>query len=287
MAGVIRRNFFETSRKDVYTIVPIGDVHIGAAACDENAFRATVKRVADDDKCYWIGMGDACDFINVSDPRFSAQNIAPWLTVSKLADIVTAQKEHYLDIVRPIAHKCLAMVSGNHEHTILRKYERNIHLELVAGIKEMGKMKQEQKLGIDTYGWLRLAFHRGPVDNPNPVSILDFNLHHGFVGGKLAGAKALNMQRWLWTHDCDVVIFGHSHNIMAQPEAVETLNRGDKIVMKTRKGCFGGSFLRTTGNDDGSTYSERKGYFPLPSGGCEIVLQPRAKNKLLRIRIIT
>ena len=94
------------------------------------------------------------------------------------------------------------------------------------------------------------------------------------------------MQRWLWTHDADVVIFGHSHNTSAQPEAVESLDRSNNITYKTRKGCYGGTFLRTVNEGGDSTYSEIKGYFPLPLGGCEIRIRPRAEKYEDRIRII-
>jgi hypothetical protein len=112
-------------------------------------------------------------------------------------------------------------------------------------------------------------------------------LHQGFVGGKLAGAKALNMQRWLWTHDCDIAVMGHSHNIGTQKETVESLNDADQVVTRTRRGCFAGSYLKTN-IEDSTTYSEVKGYMPAPLCTGEMMrIRPGASDPRERIRIIS
>jgi predicted phosphodiesterase len=287
MATVIRREFYNVKRNDGFVIVPVGDIHLGAAACDESALKRVIERIANDPYCYWICMGDVCDFINVSDPRFDASSMADWITIKELGDVASAQRDKFLGYIEPIAHKCLAVVKGNHEEVISRKYERDIFLEIVSGIKRLGDIPQNQRLGVGVYGWLRLAFYRSKKGKrKDGYSKIDINLHHGFTGGRLAGAKALNMQRWLWSHACDIAIFGHSHNISSQPEAVEYLDRNDNIRLNTRRGCFSGTFLKTVGEDT-STYSERKGYLPLPVGGCEIRIKPRSGNISERIRIVT
>jgi len=120
------------------------------------------------------------------------------------------------------------------------------------------------------------------------VYTVKFSLHHGFVGGKLAGAKALNMQRWLWTYECDVAILGHSHNTGVQIESIQRpLPRTNTIETVNRYGCYSGTFLENYNQDGPAMYSERKGYFPLGMGGVEIILKPFAKRREDRIRIVT
>ena len=106
-----------------------------------------------------------------------------------------------------------------------------------------------------------------------------FHVHHGFGGGRLAGGKALNMQRWLWTHDCDVAIFGHLHNVMGQKEAVEYLDKNNNIRQHTRFGCYGGSFLGR------AEYAVRSGFLPLPMGGVEIKIDMAEPRRLGGIRL--
>ena len=74
---VIRHEWFNVSRSDVFRLVPIGDVHLGAAACDESRLVEVVKGIAADDRAYWVGLGDYCEFINMQDRRFDARTLAP------------------------------------------------------------------------------------------------------------------------------------------------------------------------------------------------------------------
>ena len=272
------REWGAVKRSDTFTIVPLADVHIGNAACDEGLFASVVKRIKDDPTCYWLGLGDYCEFINRSDRRFSVTSLADWLKVEHLADLAKAQRDRFLDYVLPIADKCIALVGGNHEAAIRKHYERAIHLEIVDAIKQAAGHPPDYRMSLDYCGWLQLRFR---VDDKHTRSTLNWYLHHGFVGGKLAGAKALNLQRWLWSHDADLVLFGHSHNTGTQVEAVESVNRFGKVVYQNRLGAYAGTFMT------GAEYAKEKGYFPMPKARIEIQLKPGAVEKSDRLRVVT
>ncbi len=233
-------------------------------------------------------MGDYCEFVNMKDKRFDPGVLASWMTVSGLKDLAKSQIDRFIEIVKPIAPRCLALGCGNHESQLHKYSERDVYSEIMTHVKEAGGFKPEYQLGFGYSGWLQLRFTmsgvaHGKDANSNSATFV-FNLHHGFVGGKLAGAKALEMQRWLWTHNADVVIFGHSHNTAIMPEAVESVDRNGNVLLQKRRGCFAGTFLRN--NIAGATtYSEMRGYMPLPLGGVEITMRPRAKNRDDAIRI--
>jgi len=216
-------------------------------------------------------MGDYCDFINIRDPRSNTGVLADWIGINDLGDLVAAQKKRFMDYIAPIAGKCLGMIEGNHETSIHRFYERDIYSEIVTDVKRLAGKEQDAPLGLGYYGWLVLYFQRGSQTN-----MVNVNLHHGYVGGKLAGAKALEMQRWLWSHDADIVVFGHSHNTAVQVEQTEGLNEAGEMVLKKKYGVFAGSFLESVNEDGPSTYSEIKGYLPMPTAGCEIIVRPGA-----------
>lgn len=284
MTVSLRHEFFNTSRPDKFRIVPLGDIHIGAAACDEARLKQVVKSIADDDRAYWIGMGDYCDFINRTDPRFNSGALAEWIKISDLGDLAKAQRDYFLDIIKPIAPKCLALVEGNHETAITKHYERAIFAELVMAIKTMAGHEMDYQLGIGYTGWLTLVFYR--AKRRANATVVRINLHHGFVGGRLAGAKALNMQRWLWTHDADIVIFGHSHNTASQVEAVEVLDDSGNVKHKSRIGVYSGTFLNPY-NEGEATYAEVKGYFPTPNTGVELILRPGAEDQRKRVKVVS
>jgi hypothetical protein len=282
VATVLRRDFYGVSQSTVFRVTPIGDIHLGAAACDEDRLRSVINRVAQEDNHYWIGMGDYCDWINMKDPRFSVESLADWITRPMMADIAKAQLSRLLDYVKPIAGKCLGLVQGNHERAILKHSERDVYQELACALKETAGFPGEYKLALGIYGWIRMVFHNS--SDGSGIRKITINCHHGFTGGKLAGAKALDMQKWLWTHDADIVIFGHCHTAPMQPEAVELLNKSDNIVTTVRKGVYSGTFLKSV-TENVSTYSEAKGYFPNPTGIIpEIKIRPwETREKRVRI----
>jgi len=274
---VIRHEWFNVSRSESWTLYPLGDIHLGNKACDEALLRQVVQAIAADDQALWVGLGDYADFIQRSDPRFEVESLASWFKVADLGDIAAAQRDRFLDIMEPIAPKCLGLIEGNHERAIHKHYERDIYSELVSGIKERGGFAATRDLAFGTSGWMLLNFYRS--EKRSAATLVKVWLHHGFVGGKLAGAKALNMQRVLWTHDCDLAIMGHSHNSNVQPEAVERV-RGKRAIWEPRKGCFSGSFM-----DKQALYAEQKGYFPMATMQPVITLRPGARHVRDRIKI--
>ena len=161
---------------------------------------------------------------------------------------------------------------------IAKHYERSIYSDIVTGIKQRGGFPVEHQLAFGYSGWLILHFYRHETRDLRG-HLIRISLHHGFVGGKLAGAKALNMQRWLWCHDCDLAIFGHSHNTMVQVEAVERV-QGSRVVHDHRIGMYSGTFM------NGARYSEKAGYFPLPLTQPHVVLRPGAEEHRDRIKVV-
>jgi len=274
MANVIVRDIGKIGKGDAFRVVPLGDIHLGAAACDEAQFRNTVSYIKTN-KLHWIGMGDYADFINMRDPRFSVGGLAPWVGMAELIDLAKAQRDRFLDIIAPIAPYCLGLLMGNHETSILRHYERDIYSEIVTGVKERGGFKADYPLALGYSGWLRLRFHRTDTDKRQ----IKLYLHHGYTGGKLAGAKALDMQRALWSKNADLIVFGHCHDTQGQRAAVEDINDADEIIYRYRVGCFSGTYLKTA-QQGTTTYSEVKGYLPLPIGGVEIYMHPFADVKV-------
>lgn len=262
-----------------YSIVPIGDIHVGNAGCDEEKLKQTVKFIQQTES-KWIGMGDYAEFIQMNDPRFDLQSLAEWIQVEHLGDLVGAQRDRLIDIIQPIASQCIGLIEGNHERAIRKHYERDIYLEIVTAIKKAGKINSDLALGVS--GWVNLKFYRTVEGRRGGSRQIRIFAHHGFVGGRLAGAKALNMQRWLWSHNADIVIFGHSHNTMVMAEAIEELSMTGKVIYRPRFGCFSGTFVRTS-VPNRETYPERRGYLPLPTGGVRIRLLPYKEDPMRRI----
>lgn len=275
---VITRTFENVTRADYFRIYDLSDIHIGPQACDENRLTQRVAEIAANPNAYWIGLGDNCDFINRSDPRFDPGELADWVKMSDLVDLPRAQVRRLLDILQPIAPKCLCMLKGNHEDKLTKYYERDVHLEVVNGIKDFAGWDAGHKLDLGYNGYLLLKFKR---DNGS-CKTLSFYLHHGFGGGKLAGGKALNMQRVLWTHQVNLAWYGHVHAHELQPQVVQGPNNAGNIVDYYRYGMIAGTFLRQFSNSD--TYGEKAGYFPMAQCTSYVDLMPHTTNSEMEIK---
>lgn len=275
MAGVIRNDWFDVMVGDQIKIIPIADVHGGNRTCNESLFRSVIERIKSEPNTYWIGIGDYLEAINRSDPRFDPAALADWIQVKDLVDLGACQRDWFLDHILPIAPKCLGLLGGNHEFAMLKHYERDVYFEIVAAIKAAADRSTPLSLGYE--GYVKLHFYRSSKKERGRVVTL--NVHHGFGGGKLAGAKALNIQRWLWTHECDVAIFGHLHNLTVQKESVEYVDKGNNIQNRHRFGCYAGAFMGR------AEYAIRKGFLPLPFGGVEIKVDMAEPHKIGGIRI--
>jgi len=261
------------SRSDLVRIWPLGDVHLGNVACAEKEFAATVAEIAADPLSRWVGMGDYCEWINRGDPRFSPASAPKWLDLYSL-DLARQQADRFLEITEPIADKCIALIRGNHEDTIARHTERDVYQDLVAGIRER-ITPQPGRLGLGYCGYIRLRLLRGGVQS----WALDIFCHHGWGGGRLAGAKALKLERALARYTADLVMIGHWHTRQTVPGATIALNRrGTRVQHAQRRGLVTGHWLQGY-TQDTETYVERAGYPPSPVG-CPVVELRPADNSI-------
>jgi len=227
-----------------------------------------------------------CDWINTSDPRYNVSTLADWLVTKRaLADLAKAQRDRFLEYVEPIAHKCIGLLAGNHETAIQRHYERGIYNEIVSGVKALGGFAADRPLTLGYHGWLQLAFYHA-TDRKGGSHVLNVNLHHGFVGGRLGGAKTLNMQRWLWTHPmADLVLMGHSHNIDVNVAATYGIDRYGHHTEHVAKVAYTGAYLRSVNDQGPDTYAEVAGYLPAAVGGIQVLLHPMAMYQPQRVQV--
>ena len=242
------------SKLDTFTVVPIGDIHLGNEACDEKRLAETVKRIQDDDHCYWVGLGDYCEWINRQDKRHDPESEPSWLWGH--GDIAKVQRERIIEILSPIAgDKCLGLIEGNHERTILQYSERDVYTTIAEalGTRCLGPL-----------GFVRLTFER--LKNDRQLFIIMAT--HGWWGGRLMGAGALNLERLVGWSNADIVMAGHDHKRRAFPLTRLVALKNDTVEQRDTWAISTGSYL------DGARYAQMKGYRPLPVGSPEAIITP-------------
>ena len=261
------------SRSDVFTVVLLGDVHLGAAACDEVLFQQCINRIRDGANTFFIAMGDMADAVHRHDKRHREDTMARWLHGK--GAIIKHQRDRLIDLLRPIGPQCLAYVLGNHEDAIDKETSSDIYLDVIEAIR--ATPDTDIRMGLS--GWLLLKFRR---TEKGGTQAYRFFLHHGWNGGDLMGSNALKLERLSESYEADVYVMGHTHKRIAFPTVVTGIDRNGNITAETRYHINSGSFLRCA-LPDAVTYTEAKGKKPVSLGWVELELRPGADGDKIRV----
>lgn len=266
--------------QDTFYLFPLSDLHLGAAACDEKLLRAHIDLIKEMPNARWLGGGDYIEAIVRKDQKRAFEPImAKWCHGKQ--DIVGAQRDYAIDLLAPIADKCIGLVEGNHEAAIHKHQERNVYGEIVKAIAEKaGKKPEELALGVN--GFIRLAFHFMGEGGRGAAWPFIIYTHHGYGGGSLAGGHALALQRVLNQYECHIAIMGHRHVRQTIVQPYTKLLR-TSVEQTTRIGLFVASYLnhhiKPSGGDMPiDTYAEMKGHTALPLGTTPIWLNPAKRS---------
>lgn len=213
------------------TIVPISDVHLGAAEHMESEWDSFCKKVLSDPNIY-ITLGG--DLIN-NGTRSSVTNIFEETLRPR------EQKKLMVEMLKPIKDRILCAVSGNHErrsgkdadddptYDILCKLDvENLYRENMAFVKiQMG--------GKDSNG------------KQNPTYMLVVT--HGAGGGALTGGAVNRNERFGYSVDgADVIIVGHTHKpFITQPSKIYIDKHNNCVSVKPFKVVSTTSWLQYGG----------------------------------------
>jgi len=256
-------------------LIFISDEHIGNAESDEKLLSDSVQSLTMDEHSYAIFLGDAIDAINVQDKRFNPRSLAHWLTVGDLVDLAEAEVTHYAELVRTASGRTLARLKGNHEDALARYYERDVYRELCNACE----VPEERRLGYCGFVRLRIADTSGKVFTRRKGSRrawnVDLFLHHGHVGGRLMGAKALALERLPMSFRADIYAMGHSHTKLAAMKRVIAYEGTRQIALVNS-----GAFLRVY-QSGAETYAEARLLYPQELGPVEVWLFPEDRRMRL------
>lgn len=281
---VLTREFDDVSWNDVYRIYFIGDDHIGHPGGSEKRLDKIVGVIADDPFAYWVGMGDHIHAIQKKDRRFDSAILPDWIldgkpdvVRSRLADLISVQVEKYVELVSPIAHKCLGILQGNHEYAVQKNDERGVHKEIVDKLRVAGYFPPEHDLSLGYSGWLLLKFCRSVSNGKrNGVSTFRVLTHHG---ASIAESK---LREFTLTSDADIVTWGHSHKLDVSPYRVRAIDNSGNLSDYIKWSAWTGTF-----QDDVvpgvETWGEQKGHLA-PMGCVRFTIRPYAQNRVSRIR---
>lgn len=260
--------FFEVNldEKEVNLYI-LGDVHIGNKACAIPQLKSAVRTIANDPIGYWIGIGDYIEAINVDDKRFLGKYLSDDFKVEDLDDLPGAQAKRFIKIVEPIANKCIALVEGNHEEKIEKKY----HFDVMKYIYDKIQEKSDRKIAlIRTIGILSILI--GKLRKLNFRSRINIALNHGCSGTGKREGYPLNLLhdifRW---YVLDLHVMGHLHTFNADRKVYITNNQ---LMLPYKyeayyivNGCF------MTSREQADTYFDRRGKYDSDIGVTKIEIR--------------
>jgi hypothetical protein len=239
---VIERRIETGGRADWVAIYPLFDIHLGTSRCREDKLKRVIAEIKQNANAYWIGGGDYAEFITRSDPRHKESDLAAWLHGKD--DIARHQVQRFIELITPIADRCIGVLSGNHEAQILRHCERNVYGNVLESIKDASG--QRGQLGLGYGGFIVLRIERGG----HHTHTLTIFTEHGYGGGRTKGSDVLNSQRIFAHVGCDVYLTGHRHKAHLIPHTRIELVEGKAREM-VKISAMPGSFReRVTEHDE-------------------------------------
>ena len=243
------------------TVIPVSDVHLGAAECMEREWMDFISMVANTPNVYITLGGDLL-------------NNATKSSVSNVYDEVyrpSEAKRMMAKMLEPVRDRILCAVGGNHErrsskdvddditYDIMAKLDiENLYRENIAFVKiQLGEKEREN--GIRTTSWQRPTY--------------SLVVTHGAGGGALTGSAVNRNERYGYVMDgVDALIVGHTHKpFTTQPGKILVDTRNEKVSIRPFKVISSTSWL------DYSGYAAQK--MLLPTTHCLHTLGLSARKK--------
>lgn len=269
------------SRTTEWSFYVLGDIHVGALNCAEDKVKSLVKRIAANPYARWIGGGDMCDNVILTDvKRFDPTILPDWMLKDKdpdkvrgmLQDIVGAQKKRLFELLKPIKHQCLGLIEGNHEYSIMKYHNRDLMHDMCThfGVEN-----------LTDCAFIRFKFERMTrCKEGNPIATVRAFISHGHGGGRTSGAEPNILYRLAADKECEIVMKGHSHTFCIHPPIpmLSMPSRGElpanPLVYDKHAANWGACVY--TYQSGPSTYASRANYPVRPMYTVEVKVKPFA-----------
>jgi hypothetical protein len=274
---VVEWSIPQSSRSDEFKFYPLGDCHLGAIETDEDSLRAKVKQILNEPNSYMIGMGDYCECIVHTDPRWDGRNVAVWVEQD---DIVRSQEDRVKAIFGPLAKRgrIVTMLTGNHEEEIHKRHDNDVIRHLCKDLKV-------------TYGgyqaFIVLNFTRSETeyhpkgDNRQIV----WHAWHGAGSAQSEGARLMRLMRLVSDIEAEIYSMGHLHGALTShtPDRLRYDRNTGRLksvkVTATLSGSWMKAFMQSTPERPlNPHYSEVKGYKPSRIGCPCITIKPTTRE---------
>ena len=248
-------------------IYGVGDIHAGSIHTAENRIKSKIDAIRQERNAYILGMGDFCDCIIKDDPRFDMNGLASWV---QRDNIVESQRRWVVELFKPVRHKILCLLSGNHEEQIHLRYQIDIMGDVCKGLEVPWG-------GYSSF--VGLICKRSGSPESHRYTIHAF---HGAGAAVTEGARLMRLKRLIDSIEADIYFMGHLHTMTSYlPEKLILRNHKIKSIHKIA--VTTGSWLTSYTQNSPTSYSEMKGYPPSQLGSPCIKIYPDLGKMILEM----
>lgn len=248
------------------TVYPISDVHLGSLEHNAEEWEKFIEKIKSEPYSYVILAGDL-------------MNNATRSSVSNVFDEVLRpreQKQRLIKYLKPIAHKILCAVSGNHERRSLKDADDDPMYDI------MCKLDLED-LYRENMAFVKIQIGKRQDRSGKPANTYMFCVTHGAGGGILTGSSVNRNERFGYTVDgLDCLIVGHTHKgAVSKPAKIVIDPRNDTVSIKPFTVITSQSWLSYGG------YAMQKMLLPASNasadGGQKLVLSDKPRQKEIKV----
>lgn len=237
-----------------FSIYDVADIHWLNRGVSKSHLYRDIQRIKSDPFSLWFCGGDYVDWIFPGDTRFDPEAVDPELKINDLNYLASIATKQIVDLFKPIKHKCLGFLLGNHEHKALTKRsEMFIHEEIC---QRLHVPNMRFSGFTDIYFCHEPGFKGGCkmtiADEPPEhfTARLRCFIHHGAGAAVTAGGKINRLKSLVDLVDADLVMMGHLHEQFAKAflRLVPDSNCSS-IGQRPTMGLITGSYLLTYAPD--------------------------------------
>lgn len=193
-------------KRPTVTIYPIGDLHLGAIGCNEREWSQFVQFIQNEPDSYVAVIGDMID--NATKDSI-ASNYATDVMYSP-----SKSKELLAEYLKPIAHKVVGAVKGNHEAR-----SRGCDYDILYDVFCRLGIEDVYRAGT-AFVYLQIG-ERTVNSKQRSMQSYKMILSHGVGNGRMIGSGVNRQYQFGIATDCDVLITGHTHQpTVARPSRV-------------------------------------------------------------------
>lgn len=270
----IKHIIYLKNRKQEIELCFLGDFHFGSQACDKDFLARSLKYIGESPLRRAILMGDLFEAISRNDIRYDAQTLDQSIfrqsngDMAKFHSICVAE---LAKMIEPAKNNIIAILDGNHEDVIRRRWERDLIYELC---NKLYDNPEEKRLGY--HGVVVISAQR-LKSKPAPRRDIIIHCWHGAGGAVTDGAKInnrLRMRRII--ENAHIYASGHQHDqqiLKIYPLRVVCKSKQPYIINREAVIIGVPSFFKTY-IEECDTYAAKRGYPPSGLGMIRVIIKP-------------